>query len=81
MLILGPQFLLRLQSAIVEASHGLTTPDGSRGSISTINAGQLRQAALVAVQIATGETIWPGDERLVIHRQRQAVGPFEIVEN
>ena len=79
MLVISASMLLQLQSAIVGATHGLTKADGTRAMINTINDKALKQAALIAVQIASGEVIWPGDETLVLDiPQQQQYGPFKI---
>ncbi len=79
MLVISAPALLQLQSAIVQATHALTKPDGARALISTINDRALKHAALIAIQLAAGEVIWPGDETLIIDMpQQQAYGPFRI---
>ena len=79
MLVISAPALLQLQSAIVAATHGLTSPDGKRASINTINDRTMRQAALLAIQICAGEVIWPGDETLVLDiPTQQQYGPFRI---
>lgn len=79
MFVISAPALLQLQSAIVAATHGLTHPDGKRAQISTINDRTLKQAALIAIQIASGEVIWPGDETLTIDvPSQQQFGPFRI---
>jgi hypothetical protein len=79
MLVISAPALLQLQSAIVGSTHSLTKPDGSRALINTINDRALKQAALIAIQIAAGEVIWPGDETLTIDvPAQQAYGPFRI---
>jgi hypothetical protein len=79
MFVVSAPALLNLQSAIVAATHGLTKPNGDRAMISTINDRALKQAALIAIQIASGEVIWPGDETLTIDvPTQQQYGPFRI---
>jgi len=79
MFVISAPALLQLQSAIVAATHGMTTPSGTRAQLSTINDRALKQAALIAIQIASGEVIWPGDETLTIDvPQQQHIGPFRI---
>ena len=80
MLVAHPTILTRLQSEIVMAARGLTQTDGSQAMIATIDDRMLSQAALIALQLVTGETIWPGDKKLIIHQARRSVGPFEIQE-
>lgn len=79
MYVISEPALRGLQSAIVAATHALTSPNGARAQISTINDRALKQAALIAVQIAAGEVIWPGDETLTIETSaHQSIGPFRI---
>lgn len=79
MFVISAPALLQLQSAIVAATHGLTHPNGQRATINTINDRALKQAALLAIQIAAGEVIWPGDETLTIDvPTQQQYGPFRI---
>jgi len=79
MLVISAPALLNLQSAIVTATHGLVKFDGARAQISTIDPKALRQAAIMAVQIAAGETVLPGDEPINIEvPDRRDYGPFRI---
>ncbi len=79
MLVLSAPALSRLQSAIVEATHGLVTIHGARASISTIDPKTLRMAAIMAAQMAAGEMVFPGDETLEIDTpQQQVIGPIRI---
>jgi len=76
--VIQPQALTALMSAIVNATHGLTDTAGDRQSIGTIDSLRLRTAALVALQIATGETIFPGDETLVIAEPKAPSGVLRV---
>lgn len=79
MFVISAPALSQLQAAIVASTHSLTKPDGTRALLSTIDPKALRQAALLAIQIAAGEVIWPGDETLVIDMPtQQSYGPFRI---
>ncbi len=79
MLILSAPALLNLQSALVTAAHGLVRLDGSRAQISTIDPKALRMAAIMAVQIAAGESVLPGDETIDISvPDRRDYGVFRI---
>lgn len=71
--------LSRLQSAIVESTHGLMTIQGQRASIGTIDPKYLRIAALMAVQLACGESVLGGDQQIQLDPPTQhAIGPFLI---
>ncbi len=79
MLVIGAAALMQLQSAIVAATHGLSKLEGTRAQFGTIPPAALKQAALIALQIAASETIWPGDETLNIPMpEQQSYGPFQI---
>jgi len=66
-----------LMQQIVEASHRLTNEVGDQHICSTIAEPQLRMAALVAIQMVTGEPVWPGDRKITIRQPRQSYGIFE----
>jgi hypothetical protein len=68
-----------LQSAIIAATHGMTDMKGLRAHLGTVNDRTLRQAAICAIMIASGETVLPGDETINIDMPGpQAIGPFRI---
>lgn len=62
---------------IVEGTHGLTDTVGDPSPIGTISEAQLRIAAIVALQIATGQTIWPGDRTIHIRKPKIRQGIFQ----
>ena len=79
MLVISDSALLQLQSQIIAATHGLCTVNGGRASISTINEKTLKQAAIIAVQIASGEVVLPNNDIVVIDvPTQQQYGPFRI---
>lgn len=78
MIVLPQMAMSELMSRIVEASHGLTDENGNRHVLSTIPETQLRMAAIVAIQIASGEAIWPGDRAIVLREQKQSYGIFRV---
>lgn len=70
-MIVIPDFLMReLMTNIVNATHGLVDTAGEPQIMSTIAEPQLRMAALLAVQIATGHSVWPGDRKITIQRPK-----------
>lgn len=74
-LIICPEVSLRsIESAIVSATHGLTDTNGERVLINTIDSRTLKSAALLALQIATGHVLWPGDEVLRIKSPKPVQG-------
>jgi hypothetical protein len=79
MYVISAPALSQLQSAIVASTHSLTKLDGARAQISTIDPRTLKQAALIAIQMASGEVIWPGDETLTIDMPAtQSYGPIRV---
>lgn len=76
MLVADTKALLDLQAAIVAATHSITDERGGRVILSTINDRQLRSAALVAMQVALGEVVWPGDQKITAPKPQRAPGIF-----
>lgn len=74
--IVHPLDLSTLQAAIVAATHGITDAQGQRVMIGTIDDRRLATAALVAIQIALGDVVWPGDKKIVLPRRAEFAGPF-----
>lgn len=77
MIVIAPVAMKMLMTQIVEAAHMLSDELGEPHIVGTISEPQLRMAALVALQVATGEAIWPGDRKIVIRQPRQSYGIFE----
>jgi hypothetical protein len=78
-LVISAPALSSLQSAIIAALHGMTGLDGKRCQLGTVNDRTLRQAALCAAAIASGETILPGDESIMIEAPAErSIGPFRF---
>ena len=76
-MIVVPEIVLKmLMTQVVEATHSLTDTGGAPHIAQTINEPQLRMAALVAIQLALGEAVWPGDKTIVIHRPKANYGIF-----
>jgi hypothetical protein len=78
MLVLSQGAMTELMRAVVECCISLTDTAGKRAALSTIPADRLKLAAITAVSIAVGEAVWPADQKIVIKRQTQIAGPFEI---
>lgn len=76
MIVASEMTLKELMSQIVGATHGLMDEIGERQTVSTIPEERLRMAAICALQIATGEPVWPGDRTIVIRRQERRYGIF-----
>lgn len=77
-MIIVPDITMRtLMHQIVEATHSLADEQGNPRTMSTISASQLRMAAIVALQVATGEAIWPGDKTIFIKRPKVHQGIFQ----
>lgn len=76
-MIILPEYLMReLMTQIVNATHGLVDTAGEPQIMSTIAEPQLRMSALVAIQIATGQAVWPGDRKISIRRPKVAHSIF-----
>lgn len=77
-MIVAPEITLKtLMTQIVEGTHGLVDTAGHPQTMSTIPESQLRMAAVVALQIATGQPIWPGDKKITIVRPKINSSIFE----
>lgn len=77
MIVVPATTLRHLMTQIVEAAHGLSDENGEPHILSTLDASQLRVAALTALVIATGQMIWPGDQTIKIKRPRVRQGIFQ----
>ena len=67
-----------LMESIVMTTHGAVDTLGRRFTLSTIEAGALRSAAVAALSIATGATVIPGDEQIDVEAPRQNVGILHV---
>jgi hypothetical protein len=78
-MIVVPEITMKnLMTQIVEATHGLTDTAGTPQTMSTIDEPRLRMAAIVAIQVATGEVVWPGDRTIRLKQPRQSFGIIEV---
>jgi len=79
-LLVIPETALReVQVAIVNATHSATNVLGEKIQLATIESRTLEAAARLAIQMATGEVVWPGGERLKVPKPKQSVGILEEV--
>jgi Tfp pilus assembly protein PilX len=78
MLVFPPAALREIESAIVTATHMATDTAGEKLQLSTIDGRTLATAARVALEIATGEVVWPSDQTLKLKAPRRASGIFDI---
>lgn len=77
-MIVIPEFILtNLMGQIAQAKHELVDQDGASVMLGTIEAKQLRAAALVAIQVAVGDIVWPGDRKISRPRPKVSQGIFE----
>jgi hypothetical protein len=77
-MIILPEYLMRdLMTHIVNATHGLVDTAGDQAVMSTIPEAQLRMSALVAIQIATGQSVWPADRKITIRKPKVSHSIFE----
>jgi hypothetical protein len=79
-IVLPEVALKQLMTQIVGATHGLVDTSGAQCTLGTIPEAQMRMAALIAVQIVAGQTVWPGDRPIKITRPKQRVGVFDFEE-
>lgn len=79
MLIVSTPSLSGLIQDIASRAREVTDHNGDQVVLPTINDRQLRAAALVALSIATGEIIWPADQKIDV-RRKKATGLVSIVE-
>lgn len=70
MIVLPELAMKQLMTQIVQATHGLVDTAGEPVITSTIAEPQLRMAALVAIQVASGNSVWPGDRRITLRRPK-----------
>ena len=72
-LILVPEVALRtLMMQVVSTSHSLTDTGGSPVVLNTISEDKMRMAAIIALQIVSGQPVWPGDQPISIKRPKPA---------
>lgn len=67
-----------LIKSVAEASHMLTDEMGQPLRFGTLGEKELRTAVLMALTIATGEPIWPGDREIVIPNLERKAGIFRL---
>lgn len=80
-LLVIPDIALReIQTAIVNAAHMASDTNGERLVLQTIDSTRLAVAARLALEIATGEVVWPASQRLTIRAPKQRAGVFDIEE-
>lgn len=76
MLIVSTAALRNIQSAIVQATHGLVDQDQNPVMAGTLPSGALEIAALAALQVAMGQVVWPADKEIEPPRRVREAGPF-----
>lgn len=76
MIVIPTLTLKQLMTDIVGATHGLGDDAGEQHICATISEPMLRMAAITAIQIATGESVWPGDRTITIKRRKIDHGVF-----
>lgn len=77
-MIVIPEFILTtLMAQIAQATHELVDQNGEPVRFGTIDAKQMRSAAKIAIEIAVGDTVWPGDRKISLPRPKVSQGIFE----
>lgn len=79
MLIAASSVLTALEQDIASRARDVTDHNGKPVILPTISPAQLRSAAITALFIATGQVIWPADQKLDLRRERSS-GPLNIEE-
>lgn len=77
MIVLPGITIRTLMAEIVAATHGLTDQNGERVMLGTIEEKNMRMAAKHAIETCIGQSVWMGDEKIVISEQPRQVGIFE----
>lgn len=72
MLVVSTPTLNTLIQDIASRAREITDHNGGTVILPTINEDALRSAALAALFIATGEVIWPADQKIDLRRQKTA---------
>jgi hypothetical protein len=70
--------LNRIMQQIANAAHESTDTAGAKMDHGTIDPERLRIAARLAVEMATGEVVWPENERLRITQPKPAKSVVEV---
>lgn len=78
MIVIPGIVLKTLMQSIVESTHSLSDEGGASAIQGTIDEKALRMAAITAVQIATGQAVWPGDQTIQIPDQPRQHGIFRF---
>lgn len=76
MIVVSEIILKELMAQIVGATHGLMDSVGNPRTVSTIPEDRLETAALVALHIAIGKTVWPQNDPIIIRRPERNYGIF-----
>ena len=79
LLVISETALRAVQEAIVNATHSATNALGEKIQLATIDGRTLATAARLAIEVSTGEVVWPGGERLRIPKPKQQMGILEEV--
>lgn len=77
MLIATEAIQRRLQAAITNCAVELVDVNGDPVVLNTIDELRLRTAAMVALQIAAGETVWPANQKIPRPKPRPSSSVFE----
>lgn len=76
--MMPPSVLNQMMKTIAEVSHMMTDLSGEPVRFGTLDAKNLKTAAIMALTVAVGEPVWPGDEILVIPNVEKRVGVFRF---
>jgi len=80
-MIIAPASVLDLvETTVATAAQALVDQNGQRIALSTISHSALRSAALIALQIAVGDAVWPADRPIRLPRAQRYAGAVQIQE-
>lgn len=77
LIVVSDSALRGVETEIVSAARNAASLRGDHVALPTIDPHLLRQAAILAVSIASGHTVWDGSETLRIPAPRRITGVVE----
>lgn len=78
MLVISAADLNGLIGEIAQRARAITDHNGDPVILPTLTDQQLRTAALTAITIAAGRTVWPADEAIDLRAKERQTGPLTI---
>lgn len=78
MLVISDANLTGLIGEIAQRARSITDHNGDAVILPTMTDQQLRTAAITAIAIAAGRTVWPADEPIDLRAKERQNGPLSI---